>query len=35
MVASPEEESGRIVAHENAFFSNVNYERRSSKLAKC
>ena len=38
-VASPEE-SGRIVAHENLYFSNGNYDRRSSKLtanenAKC
>ena len=37
-VASPEE-SGRIVTHENLYFANGNYERRSSKLsdenAKC
>ena len=31
-VASPEE-SGRIVAHENVYFSNGNYDTRSSKLA--
>ena len=31
-VASPEE-SGRIVTHENVYFSNRNYGRRSSKLA--
>ena len=31
-VASPKE-SGRIVAHENVYFSNGNYDRRSSKLA--
>ena len=31
-VASPEE-SARIVTHENIYFSNGNYERRSSKLA--
>ena len=34
------EDSGRIVAHENVYFSNGNYERRSSnrladKNAKC
>ena len=27
------EESGRILAHENVFLFNVNYERRSTKLA--
>ena len=27
------EESGRIVAHENVYFSNGNYDKRSSKLA--
>ena len=31
-VASPKE-SGRILAHENVYFSNGNYDRRSSKLA--
>ena len=31
-VAGPEE-SGRIVAHENLYFSSGNYDRRSSKLA--
>ena len=31
-VAIPEE-SGRIMAHENLYFSNGNYDRRSSKLA--
>ena len=31
-IFSPEE-SGRIVAHENVYFSNGNYETRSSKLA--
>ena len=31
-VASPEE-SGRIVTHENMYFFNGTYERRSSKLA--
>ena len=31
-VASPEE-SGRIVAYENVYFSNGNYDRRSSNLA--
>ena len=27
------EESGRIESHENVYFANGNYERRSSKLA--
>ena len=27
------EESGHIVAHENVYFSNANYETRSSQLA--
>ena len=31
-VASPEE-SDRIVTHENVYFANGNYERRSTKLA--
>ena len=31
-VPSPEE-SGRIESHENVYFANGNYERRSSKLA--
>jgi len=31
-ISSPEE-SGRIMVHENVYFSNGNYETRSSKLA--
>ena len=32
LLRSPEE-SGRIVTHENVYFANGNYERRSSKIA--